>query len=118
MKTTNQMIRKTLIMTASLGLTMSGCTSEQANRFIYGMAAMGQAADAVAYAAPRSTEDSGGFLKPGYRLQTLPDGNLGVYDSQGYRGQVNGNGWFDNQGEGYTAWFMTPASKHHHKRKS
>jgi hypothetical protein len=61
---------------------------------------LGEVADAMSQAVP---SDSGGFLKPGYSVQ--PDGNRGlnVYDSQGYRGNMNGSGYFDNQEEGYTA---------------
>jgi hypothetical protein len=48
--------------------------------------------------------DSGGFLKPGYSIQPGANGGFNVYDSQGYRGTMDANGYYDNQGEGYTPW--------------
>jgi hypothetical protein len=61
------------------------------------------------------TEDSGGFLKPGYSIQPGANGGFNVYDSQGYRGTMDANGYYDNQGEGYTAWFIASTRKHHRR---
>jgi hypothetical protein len=41
---------------------------------------------------------------PHYRFVPNGRGGFNFYDKQGYRGWIDENGYFDNQGTGYRHW--------------
>jgi hypothetical protein len=87
---------KAVILMAALALALTGCGP-------LGRWASGDV-DVLIYNTVPTTGDSGGFLKPGYSIQPGANGGFNVYDSQGYRGTMDANGYYDNQGEGYAPW--------------
>jgi hypothetical protein len=63
---------------------------------------------AVALAAGTAATANAGDKFPfnPHHSRLVPNGHGGfnVYDHQGYRGFINENGYYDNEGEGWTSW--------------